>query len=390
VTNPVRVLVLTQPSSVWGAQLRLMDLAGPLVERGVVLTLAGPAAGPVREHWEARGLPYVAMALPTHQGMRRTDGTRRAGIGQLVGEVGAVAVAAPRIARAARDYDALLSFSLSMHLEVALAGRLARRPAVIEVVDIVRPGLGRRLLRLASRLATTTVVNSHATAGNLDADAHRARVIHPGVDLQRFRPGTAAEDVRTSLGGGRGVPLVGIVGRVDPGKGVEVLIEAMVADSGPVRDAHLVVVGDVGVGDAGYLESLRRAARPLGDRVTFAGRRADVPAVMRCLDVLVNASAAEPFGRSVLEAQASGVAVIGTDAGGIPEFVADDRTGLLVPPGDPVALRAALARVLGDGELRRRLGAAGRAQAEERFDLVTRFDAAADTYLRLVPARSAG
>ena len=293
-------------------------------------------------------------------------------------------VAAPRIARAARSFDVVLSFSLSMHLETAIAGRLARRPVVIEVVDIVRPGLGRQVLRAASRLASTTVVNSVATAGNLDGDAHRARVIHPGVDLDRFRPGPCDDEVRASLGGRPGRPLVGIVGRVDPGKGIEVLLDAMAATDGPIHDAGLVVVGDVGVGGDDYVDGLRSRARALGDRVTFAGRRSDVPAVLRCLDVLVNASDAEPFGRSVLEAQASGIAVVGTAAGGIPEFVAHEATGLLVPPADPPALRHALERLLGDAELRGRLGAAGRAQAEQRFDLRLRYDLAADTYRRLV------
>ena len=64
--------------------------------------------------------------------------------------------------------------------------------------------------------------------------------------------------------------------------------------------------------------------------------------MLRSLDVLVNASASEPFGLSVLEAQACGVPVIGTDAGGIPEFVTDGETGLLVAPGQPDALAAGL------------------------------------------------
>ena len=295
---PVSVLVVSQPSSVWGAQLRLMDLAGPLAERGIELTLAGPESGPLRDQWERRGLPYTTMRLPLHRGIRRRHESRRAGARQLLGELGSVMVAAPQIARAARSFDVVLSFSLSMHLETAIAGRLARRPAVMEVVDIVRPGLGRRVLRVASRLATTTVVNSVATAGNLDGDAHRARVIHPGVDLDRFQPGPCDDEVRRSLGGRRGTPLVGVVGRVDPGKGIEVLLDAMAATDGPVHDAGLVVVGDVGVGDAEYVDGLRSRSRALGDRVTFAGRRSDVPAVLRCLDVLVNASDAEPFGRS--------------------------------------------------------------------------------------------
>jgi starch synthase len=376
----VNVLVLTQPSSVWGAQLRLMDLAHPLAERGVVLTLGGPDESPVRDHWESRGLPYLVMRLPIHRGMRRDGGAERAGPWQLARELGVIAVAAPRIARTARRFDALLSFSLPMHLEVAIAGKLARRPAVIEIVDIVRPGLGRRVLRLASRLASDTVVNSSATARNLDQDAHRARVIHPGVDIERFRPGPPDATIRGSFGADAGTAVVGIVGRLDPGKGVEVLIEAMAADRGPIAAARLVIVGDVGVGDEEYYASLRQAAARLGDRVTFTGRRSDIPDVLRALDVFVNASDAEPFGRSVLEAQASGIPVIGTDAGGIPEFVSHEATGLLVPPRDPMALRAAIERLLSDAELRARLAGAGRRQAEAQFALASRYDRVAEVY----------
>ncbi|CAN5621187.1 hypothetical protein BH18ACT1_BH18ACT1_02380 [soil metagenome] len=110
-----------------------------------------------------------------------------------------------------------------------------------------------------------------------------------------------------------------------------------------------------------------------------------MPEVLRALDVLVNASRAEPFGRSVLEAQASGVPVVATDAGGIPEFVSDGVTGLLVPPGDEPALAAAIDRLLEDEELRARLAAAGRAQAEERFALETRYDLVAGVFRGAVP-----
>ena len=68
------------------------------------------------------------------------------------------------------------------------------RPVVIEIVDIVRPGLGRQILRLASRYASATVVNSQATAAALEGDAHRAIVIHPGVDLVRYHPATGRPD----------------------------------------------------------------------------------------------------------------------------------------------------------------------------------------------------
>ena len=189
-SDGISVVVFSQPSKVWGAQLRLIDFAGPLAARGVVLTLAGPSTGPLRDHWERRGFPYLPLDLPAHRGIRGPDRSRRAGSVQLLGELWTVVSSIPRIVRIARRFDVVLSFTLSSHLEVALAGRIARRPTVIEVVDLVRPGVGRKVLRLASKLASATVVNSAATAGNLESDADRAQVIRPGVDLERFRPGS--------------------------------------------------------------------------------------------------------------------------------------------------------------------------------------------------------
>ena len=115
-----------------------------------------------------------------------------------------------------------------------------------------------------------------------------------------------------------------------------------------------------------------------------------MPEVLRALDVLASASWAEPFGQALLEAQASGVPVVGTRSGGVPEFVEDGVTGLLVPPQDPAALAAALQRLLGDAGFRERLARAGRASAEERFGLAERYDAVADVYAGVVARRRAG
>ena len=372
---------------VWGAQLRLLDLAPPLGERGVRLTLAADPGSPVAQAWVDRGLPLEPHVRPEHKSLRRPDG-RRAGPGQVLSELRAVGVSAVRVARLARRYDVLLSFSLHAHLEVALGGRLARRPVVVEVVDIVVPGLGRRLLRAAGALATMTTANSAATAATLGSRASEVVVVHPGVDVERFRPGPADPEVRATLGGREGRPLVGIVGRVDPEKGVDVLARALAQATGPAAEATLAVVGDVAVGSASSGASVRAdAERLLGDRVRFVGRRDDIPEVQRALDVLVNASVAEPFGRSVLEALASGTPVVATDSGGIPEFVEDGATGVLVPPGDDAALARALDRVLGDDGLRSRLAEAGRAAAEARFALPTRYELVADVHRRAAATR---
>ena len=83
---------------------------------------------------------------------------------------------------------------------------------------------------------------------------------------------------------------------------------------------------------------------------------------------------------------AAGLPVVATNVGGVPELVVEGETGFLVPPGDPQALAGALERLLGDSALRRRLGAAGRLRAEERFDLVSTRQAHLDLYSALLAA----
>jgi D-inositol-3-phosphate glycosyltransferase len=256
------------------------------------------------------------------------------------------------LVRVAKGYDLMYSFALRSHVEVTLAGVIARRPVALDLVNIVRPGVGRQVLRAMSRLATLTVANSRASAAVLPKSAS-VRVIHPGVDLDRFGAGRRDAALRAELVGDRERPLVAIMGRIDVRKGIQVLVEAMHLLRGRAGDARLVVVGEAGTGPQEFADELRRHARELlGDRVTFLGRRNDIPELMRAVDVLVVASVAEPFGLTALEAQASRTPVVGTNSGGIVEFVEDGVTGMLVPPNDPTAMARAIERVLTDHDLR--------------------------------------
>jgi glycosyltransferase involved in cell wall biosynthesis len=289
------------------------------------------------------------------------------------------------IARTARGFDLVHSNSLWAHLDCAIAGRLARRPSIIELYDLVRPGLGRKVLTAAAALSTNAVAISQAVAEIIGPrGSDHVRIVPLSVDLDRFFPAPADPQVRQLLTSDVRAPLVGIVGRIDPEKGVDVLVRAMGLLPPAAAHAHMVVVGSPGLAPDGYPERVRaEAQRTLGDRVRFVGRTNDVPATLRALDILVNASVAEPFGLSVLEAQASGVAVIGTRAGGIPDFVFDGDNGLLVPSRDADALAKALDRLITDEEWRARLAERGRVTAQER-GIEARADVAAEMYRHAV------
>jgi len=160
-------------------------------------------------------------------------------------------------------------------------------------------------------------------------------------------------------------------GRFVEKKGVAVLVEAM-RRLDPANRPPLVLVGDGPLGEA-----LKRMAAPLG-RVEFAGwlpndelRRRMRGALAVCVPSLAAPDGdAEGLPNVVIEAMAAGVPVVGSRHAGIPEAVEDERTGLLAPPGDPAALAGALRRLVGNPELRRRLGSAAREVAAERFDAV--------------------
>jgi glycosyltransferase involved in cell wall biosynthesis len=386
--SPLRVLVVSRPSNVWGAQLRLLLTAPAMRERQIELALAIPPGNAFADRWRDAGYELVPLPpVDDREGLRRSDG-RRAAPGTIAAAAVGAARRAAQLVPIARRFDVIHSFSRHAHPEVVAAARMARRPVVVEVVDIVRAGFGRRALRAATRLASAVVVNSSATGETVAGAARRLRVIHPGVDTERFRPGPRVPEMRARLTARPDDPVIAIIGRLDPTKGVETVSRALaLAGTGQpgLASATLAVIGDRGVAPDGYIEALRdRVTSELGDRVRFTGRIEDIPTVLRSIEVLVNASDAEPFGRSILEAQATGTPVVATAAGGVPEFVCDGETGLLVPRGDAEALAVALDRVLTDTELRDRIVAGAAAQVRARFASDSRYDDLAAIYRDVV------
>jgi glycosyltransferase involved in cell wall biosynthesis len=162
------------------------------------------------------------------------------------------------------------------------------------------------------------------------------------------------------------VPVVGLVGRLQPWKGQDRMLEAQALLRERGHDIHLVIVGGDSYGlSPDYAASLPLLVRRLGltDAVTMTGQVADAGPYIEQMDILVNASDPEPFGIVLLEGMARGVAVVAVDSGGPSEFIEHGRTGVLARSGEPQALAVALEELLVSSELRGEIARAGR----ERF-----------------------
>jgi glycosyltransferase involved in cell wall biosynthesis len=178
------------------------------------------------------------------------------------------------------------------------------------------------------------------------------------------------ESVPASLQLPAGVPIVGLVGRLQFWKGQDQLLRAQAILKGRGHPMHTVIVG----GDSyelspEYAASLEPLARELGiaDAVTMTGEVPDAGPYIERMDILVNASDPEPFGIVILEGMARGVAVVGVNSGGPAEFVQDGVTGVLARSGSPEDLADALERLLVSADLRARIGSTGRERYLEEY-----------------------
>ncbi len=221
--------------------------------------------------------------------------------------------------------------------------------------------------RLARRTDVIVAVSPEIRDELVDLGVGKAgqyRVIPLGLDLAPLlavgtrsgKPGT----LRSMLGLGADVPLVGVLGRLVPVKDHATLFHAVAATPG----AHLAVLGDGELRQE--LEGLSRHLE-IADRTHFTGWWDDVPGALADLDVVALSSRNEGTPVALIEALAAGRPVVATDVGGVRHVVQDSVTGWLCPPADPAALAELLQRALVNRELAGRLAEEGRRRVAERF-----------------------
>ena len=244
-----------------------------------------------------------------------------------------------------------------------------------------------QIVRAADRLIANTAEEAEDLVRFYEADHAKAAVVHPGVNLDRFRPadGRAAARARLGLPQGAFIPL--FAGRIQPLKAPDVLLRAIAVllEEEPSLRTKLVVPivgGPSGTGLA-KPEGLQKLAARLGiaDVVRFRppveqGRLADW---FRAASVLVMPSYSESFGLVAIEAQATGTPVVAASVGGLPVAVRDGSTGILVEGHEPAAYARALREFIDHPELVDRMGEAAARHAES-FGWDRAASATADVY----------
>ena len=250
-------------------------------------------------------------------------------------------------------------------------GRLTGVPIVISSERTMgQEGGWRRWLNritgpLPDRVACVSESVADFAARTIGIPPAKLVVIPNGIPLEDFQPGDRSR-ARVDLGIPLHAVVVGTVGRLRPVKGTSHLLEAWSRLASDHPNAILLLVGG-----GPQQAALERMSRRLGisEHVRFLGNRADVPALLRGMDVFVLPSLWEGMPNAALEAMAVGLPVVATAVGGTPEVVVDRVTGLLVPPGDPDALAESIARLLYDPDLRYKMGRAGRERVVNHFSV---------------------
>ena len=281
------------------------------------------------------------------------------------------------------DVDLVHVNSFRIAVACSLGARLAHRPVLWHVRDIPTSPFKRRLLTmLALNLADRIVAVSEAVAHvfeHVRARPSSVRVIYNGINLSAFVPTVQREVTRAELEVPPDTILVGNIGQLVPWKGYDLLLHSMAQPEVRALSIRLLIVGEsispgfrVPQSWWNYKERLLVLSQQLGldNSVQFLGFREDISNLMAALDIYAHAAIwPDPLPRSILEAMASGLAIVAPAIGGIPEMVCDRESGWLYPVGQMDALAQAIVGLAPDAQRRRELGQAARLRCQTKFSL---------------------
>lgn len=223
--------------------------------------------------------------------------------------------------------------------------------------------------------------NSFVAAGF--GPPERLHLVRCGIDVARFRDVVVQRaEQRAALGVPVDGRLVTTICRLYRPRDFETLLHSFAVVREGIRDVHLLIVGD-----GPYRPRIESLISELSlvPHVTLAGFRPDIPHILAVSDIFVLATDLwEGLPITILEAMASGLPVVASDVGGIPEEIIHQQTGIVVPPRNPPVLSRSLLELLSDGQRARRMGERGRKRVDEYFTLERMGRETAEVYEKLM------
>ncbi|HBP19375.1 MAG TPA: glycosyl transferase [Planctomycetes bacterium] len=367
-----RVLHLNTEPTWRGGEQQVLYLMNGLAERGVTQAIVAQPGGPMAERARERG----------HEVIER----------RMRGEVDLPAVFALGRAIQAGGYNLVHAHTSHAHTLGALAVRLAGgkpRPKMI-VARRVDFSIFRRSFFGLNGLKYKHGVDQYITVSEAirqvlikdGLDPGSIECVHSGIELRKIldAPERTAE-LRAELEIPDGHAFVGNVAHMADHKGQRYLIEA----APKVLAEHPEVTFAI-VGDGELRADLLAQAEELGvsGSFRFPGFRRDVPSLLKAMDIFVMPSHMEGLGTSVLDALTAGLPVVGTEAGGMPEILLHEETGLVAPIRDADAIATHLLRLLREPELAKRLAEAGAKRVAEHFSTTSMVEGTLRVYRRLL------
>lgn len=348
---PLQVLEVVGNAIVGGMEAWVQRFVAHAPAARCRFTALLPAEGPFADALRSLGTEVVVLPMP--------DNPPWVSIQAALGVV------------RARGIEVLHAHLPRAHLLAGLVGRLAHRPVLATVHGRELSLTDLEVHRAAGTHLSVVCRQSRFHALGLGVDEAFISCIPNGVDTTVFqpRPRSSAAGLRGQLGLEANALLVGFVGRLSPEKGPEVFIRAMAALAGLAAGGppvHAVIAGD------GPLQATVDgliAERGLQGRVHRLGLCTDMPALYAELDVLVSTSWSEAMPLALMEALASGLPVVATRVGGVPDLIEHGQNGWLVAPGDAQDVAGRCAGLLADAAGRARMGRQARERAVARLDL---------------------
>jgi len=289
-----------------------------------------------------------------------------------------------------QKFDIIHTQDQDTHIYGALAHRYLGIPTVMtrhvmeEPADTLRHDMRRRLVLWAAHYGLNQIIAVSEAVRQQFARQSRVpltkiETIYNGINVAQFETGARREAKRAEMGWALDRPIVAMVAVMRPGKGHEVLFEAIPQIKRAIPNVQIKLIGD------GELRGkLTEQAAPYGDTVEFLGARMDVPELLGTSDVLALPSWSEALPNVLIEAGAASLPVVATNVGGVAEIVEDGIGGYLVAPGNAAELASRLIDVLQDTVRARAMGRNARQRIEQTFVLSQQANRTIALYERLL------